>query len=597
MKMKMKRSLSVLLALSAATTFAEIKTVTPGSRLNLADYDVGELRNFVKGGGVLFCSDALYRTTWQLLGQIDEDFGKVKWGPCESWAKDGDSQTRPVGKPPHPLMTFPNAYDDADTWGHFVGSSCKGWTVLAACAEGEPMMLYRQLDKGGIIACANLWWFGAVPKILTENINAWTGFLGAGIVPKTAQMTPLAAGKGHISITLAKPPAKEARLEVSVEPDGGRKAVFSKKFTTKGVELDYDLAFAGKGRVELTVESGKEKTRTVILARDVDFPKKTVKSGKPTTLKVSKTGLSADADGIFHWNGKPFFPLGIYHVEPKDFETVMSIGFNFVQAFKYKMLLGKGIPKAEKLGLPVLVEGDYKDIPLHALDMFLNTPATGMWYVADEPNEYSKKLVEASAAYRGWDKDHLTFVTSNRPDIFGWLSDFADVFSCDCYGDMGKCVDWLRRVDRQMPACKPFLFVPPAVPKKMPYLRAQAFLGIAHGARGLLWYAWEDEGHPNEALCGRDEQIGEFRKVLAELKENAEYLTSPARYAFETGTIHGIVLGEKNERRAFVVNVSSKASAKASVKLPDGATLAVKLEPLEASVIDLSGKAKKGKNR
>lgn len=589
----MIKFVGVLAAFCAATAFAEIKTVTPGSRLNAADYDVGELRNFVKGGGVLFCSDALYRSTWQLLGQIDEAFGRVTWKICESWSKDGDSQTRPVGKPAHPLMTFPNAYDDADTWGHFVGSSCKGWTVLAACAEGEPMILYRQLGKGGIIACANIWWYGAVPKVLTENINAWVGLLGAGIVPKAAQMTPLAAGKGHVSITLAKPPPKESRLEVSVEPDGGRKAVFSKKLTSKGVELDYDLAFAGKGRFELALESGK--ARTVIFARDVDLPKKLAKTGRPKTPKVGKTGLSADANGIFCWNGKPFFPLGIYHVDPEDFETIRDIGFNFVQTFKYKMILGKGIAKAEQLDLPVLVEGDYTDIPKHALDMFKKSHTTAMWYVADEPDEYSKKLVEGSAAYRAWDKDRLTFVTSNRPDIFGWLSDFADVFSCDCYGDMGKCVDWLRRVDRQVPVGKPFVFVPPAVPKDIRYLRAQAFLGIAHGARGLLWYTWKDKRHPAEELYGREEQIEAFRKLLSELKEHAAYLTSPSRYAFETGTIHGVVLGEKNDRRAYVVNVSSKAPAKASVKTPDGATIAVMLEPLEVSVIDLPGKAKKGR--
>ena len=41
-------------------------------------------------------------------------------------------------------------------------------------------------------------------------------------------------------------------------------------------------------------------------------------------------------------DGKPFFPLGIYHVDPEDFETIRDIGFNFVQTFKYKMILGKG---------------------------------------------------------------------------------------------------------------------------------------------------------------------------------------------------------------------------------------------------------------
>lgn len=578
----------IALALASTVSGGEIKALKPGSSINPADYDVGELREFVRGGGVLFCSDALYRSTWQLLGQVDADFGKVTWRPCESWAKDGDSQTRPVGKPPHPLMTFPNAYDDADTWGHFVGSSCKGWTVLAACAEGEPMMLYRQLGKGGVIACANLWWYGAVPKVLTENINAWTGLLGAGIVPASAQMTPVAAGRGRVSITLAKPPAKESRLAMTVEQGGGRKSVFAKKFSAKGVELDYELAFAGGGRIELAVESGREKSRTVILARDVNLPKKTVKSGRPVTPKVGKTGLSADADGIFHWNGKPFFPLGVYHVEPKDFEKVKDIGFNFVQAFKYKMVLGKGIAKAERLKLPVLVEGDYRDIPLRALDMFQKSPSTAMWYVADEPSEHSRRLVEASAAYRAWDKNRLTFVASNRPDLFGWLSGFADVFACDCYGDMGKCVDWLRRVDRQLPSGRPFVFVPPAVPKDIRYLRAQAFLGIAHGARGLLWYAWEDEDRPDVALCDRDGQIGEFRKLLSELAANADCLTSPSRDPFETGTIHGVVLGEKSGRRAFVVNVSSKTAAKASVRLPDGAVVPVQLGPLEAKVVNLA---------
>ena len=88
--------LGILLAVLPVVVWSEIRSVKPGSSLNPADYDVGELRNFVKGGGVLFCSDALYRTTWQLLGQIDEDFGNVTWRNCESWAKDGDSQTLPL---------------------------------------------------------------------------------------------------------------------------------------------------------------------------------------------------------------------------------------------------------------------------------------------------------------------------------------------------------------------------------------------------------------------------------------------------------------------------------------------------------------------
>lgn len=685
--------LFVLLALCAGTGFAETKVLQAASRFNPADVDVGEIRDFVKKGGYVVCTDALYRPIWKFLGEVEPGFGDVKWKVCESWKADGDSRTAPTGKVPHPIVSFPNAYDDADYWGHFIGGTCKGWTVLAACGDGEPMILYRSLGKGGIVVCANLWWFGKVPKILMENIDAWAALNAAGVKAKSAEIAPLRNGKGRVSIALASAQSRKMVLELTVTPEGGRKSVFSKKFASDGVTLDYALDFVGKAEIELAVVADKD--RTTIFTRQVDFAPpltlapadnrghlstarrtdvlwltadinpakakcnkaairysvmpakggKTVAKGEarlpekdvptrftfpiefPCSAPAGKYTISADlkpsaeapagkaattvevvepspgqfivdADGVILRDGKPFFPLGIYHVNPPYYEEVRKLGFNFVQSFKYKILLDKGIPIAEKEGLSILVEGDYRDVPLHALDFLLNKPTTAMWYVADEPNETHAEGVRAAyEAYHNWDKSSLTYITSNRPDLFGWLSGFAGVFSCDCYGDMGKCVDWLRRANRTIRPGQAFVFIPAAIPRDPRYLRVQAYLGIAHGATGLIWYCWEDDAHPNEALKGRDEQKGEFKTLLAELNANAEYLTAAGRERFESGAVHGIVLGDPSQtRKAFVVNVLDKPS-KASVKLGSGASLNVSLDALEAEVLDVEPVAGKRTRR
>ena len=666
---------------------AEIRILRPGCEINAENVDPEELRTFLNDGGYAIITDAVYWRAWEFFKLVDKDLGGVAEGEgCRSWKKDGDSRTVPFGENPHPLVTFPNFIDDGDYWGHFNGGRCKGWTVLEVCGDGEPMMIYRSVGKGGLIACANLWWFGEVPTRLMENIKAWVALNEAGIKAKSAGFTPFKNGKGNVRISVEEPPAAKAKLELTVksEEKGVKPQVFSKPFADDGVTLDYELKFVGKREIELAVEAGE--VRTTIFTKTVDFgpaltiapgdrrgrlstgrrtegvwlkaginpmkgnlenavirikikpvagiktivkedvklpegdvpaeytfnvrfPKNAPEGryvvsaelrpllGKPigkaeTELEVVKPAdgqFIVDADGMLLRNGQPFFPLGIYHAEPDDYEDVKGLGFNFVQSFRHQM-----VKKAEESGLPVLIEGNPKEISSNALDDWLKSPATAMWYVADEPKERDEERLHNNYnGFRDWDKSSLTFITSNRPDLFGWLAGFADVFSCDCYGDMGKCVDWLRRANRQIRPGQAFIFVPPAVPWEKEYLRAQAFLGIAHGANGLIWYTWRDPGHPKETLFDREEQKAEFKTLLAELHSNMDYLTSTGRVRFESGGIHGIVLGDPEKtRRAFVVNVL-KESAKAAVELADGTSLNIELGPLEARTIEVPSAAKK----
>ena len=689
------RTLTILAALAfggLSAQAAEVRILRPGCQINADNVDPDELRTFLNNGGYAIITDAVYRRAWEFFKLVDKDLGGVAEGEgCRSWMKDGDSQTVPFGETPHPLVTFPNYIDDGDYWGHFNGRRCKGWTVLEVCGDGEPMMIYRPVGKGGLIACANLWWFGEVPTRLMENIKAWVALNEAGIKAKSAGFTPFRNGKGNVRISVEEPPAVKAKLVLTVksEEKGVKPLVFSKQFADDGVTLDYELKILGRREIELAVDAGE--TRTTVFTKTVDFgppltiapcdkrgrlstrrrtegvwlkaginpakgkldngrirvtikpatggktivkeevrlPEKDVpieytfsvrfpKSApagryvvsadlKPVlgpTLGKAETELEVvepaegqfivDADGMILRNGQPFFPLGIYHAEPDDYEEVKGLGFNFAQSFRHQM-----IQKAEESGLPVLIEGNHKDISSNALDAWLKSPATAMWYVADEPKEKDEERLQSSyVGFRDWDKSSLTFIASNRPDLFGWLAGFADVFSCDCYGDMGKCVDWLRRANRQIRPGQAFIFVPPAVPWEKPYLRAQAFLGIAHGANGLIWYTWRDPCHPKETLYDREEQKAEFKTLLAELNSNMDYLTSTGRVRFETGGIHGIVLGDpEKSRRAFVVNVLPKESANAAVELADGTSLNIELGPLEARIMEVPSAAKKQSSR
>ena len=283
-----------------------------------------------------------------------------------------------------------------------------------------------------------------------------------------------------------------------------------------------------------------------------------------------------DEDRTFLVNGKPFFPLGIYHIGPEDFPVAADIGFNTVQFWKWHVGDdGHGAPlglhKASANKLRCVFESNHsgEQIWKSCAEQYGIHPALLMWYVADEPAEGSEaKLKEVNDAWHRYDKHHPTYLVSCRPDIFDVHARYADVFAFDPYGSsktpydaVDKAVNWLRAATQATGGRQPLVVVPWATPADPGVLRPLAYASLAHDARGIIWYCWKQAGGGplgiglHNSLAHQEE----FRKLVAEVKTLSPGLLSTVRRPFEEGVIHGTVCGENSGNRfVILVNVSGE---------------------------------------
>ncbi len=250
--------------------------------------------------------------------------------------------------------------------------------------------------------------------------------------------------------------------------------------------------------------------------------------------------VTFDHRRICYVNGKPFFPLGIYHMQPAVFTTyvhseaeklglpdtdwrqaladVKARGFNTVVhcwSAPSEAFLGE----ATREGLAVLTEGaSFTDregfIKLRSrADRQQNVL---MWYGVDEP--YQPHQIEIS---RNFYSEAAQVVDPHRPvgTAIGMIAslppviDSVDVVMPDYYDirycngilsrDLSDYAVWLRETKKiAESAGKPMWNVPQAFaggddPKatmwlepKPEQLRCQAYLGLVKGATGIIWYAY-----------------------------------------------------------------------------------------------------------
>ena len=459
--------------------------------------------------------------------------------------------------------------------------SAKGVTLdyaIPFSGKGEVSVAIRQGDERTVLFTRTV----DLPPALT--LRPAVGF---GVLPsfrRTGEL-PLVAG-----INPAKGSADGCALRLTIEKVSKvSKAAKALKETIKLPAKDVPAEFRFKAKFPDKLAAGQYRI-TAELKPAVAPP-----LGKAETvvevLAADEPHFLADADGVFIRDGKPFFPLGIYHVAPESYAEVKELGFNCVQSFTSQMEVADGCRKAEELDLAVLVEprGGWKDAANGALDKWRDSASTAMWYVADEPREqWEKAVVDACECCRKFDRRHLRLVTQNHPTFFPWSAQFGDVFVYDCYHGLDLCTVWVRRAEACVPDLKPSIFVPFATPGDPRLLRTQAFLGLAHGVKGLVWYCWKEYLGTGRGIHDKQQYKDAFRTLLAELNGSADVLTATKRVPFMEGSIHGIVLGEKpGPCRAFLVNISDRET-KAKLKLPGHGALSRTFAPYEAVSIDCS---------
>ncbi len=333
------------------------------------------------------------------------------------------------------------------------------------------------------------------------------------------------------------------------------------------IPLDRGLG-AGGYRVDVALSKRAAKEAKAISARS---------SAAFEILAPREAQTVIDEDGTFLVNGKPFFPLGIYHIAPDFYEAAKDIGFNTVQFWAWHGGGDEwGVPtsmyRAMGNGLRCLFEANHagERIFMDQHKRYQDNPALLMWYLADEPNEGQAKELRERNEIRHRDRHHPTFVASCRPDLFKFHASFADVFAMDPYGDEAKFIEWCRRAERDVLPHKPVIVVPWA-DKPPELIRLQAWTAIVHGARGLIWYCWSQAGGGplGVGIGNKPERQAVYKALIADLKRILPGLYNLERRSFEVGPFHCMCTGSEGGRRyLFVVNTSEKGES-ASFDVPE----------------------------
>ena len=288
----------------------------------------------------------------------------------------------------------------------------------------------------------------------------------------------------------------------------------------------------------------------------------------------SPGGAFYDEDATLLVEGKPYLPLGIYHVGRNnngEWAKVADVGFNVFNLFSY-MGTGSANPLRE-LDVKLLWEQLPHRAPgaCHAQgDELRGNPASLLWYTVDEPAEAQFPFVKSlDDAWHETDKEHPTFIVSYQPHHFPRNAKLSDILAPDNYPYGGRekaeqegLASISRTADRALAATGgigPMIFVPQAFGHEPPDIwRNMSFQALCHGAKGLIWYAWREDEHTG--LKYHPDLIAEVAETVGELKALAPAILNakPARrFTAEDYNLHGLVMSDPDGKYVALMLVNS----------------------------------------
>ncbi len=228
--------------------------------------------------------------------------------------------------------------------------------------------------------------------------------------------------------------------------------------------------------------------------------------------------------GNFIVNGKPFFPIGLYHVSPEKYSLIAEYGFNAVQGTPTydSNVVRNNLMLAQKAGIMVdqglYYRGSIKERFEYykaAIRKNKNHPNLLNWKIIDEPNKRGDKMIpevfEAYAEYKKIDPDTPILLTIG-PEMYVYemWAKSCDIFQVDPY----PIPEFpLTMVSDHVTAAKEVLqpwqnltdvlqagWLPgptPDQPLNQPtkeQARSMVYLALINGAKGIFWYSMEDPG-------------------------------------------------------------------------------------------------------
>ncbi len=281
--------------------------------------------------------------------------------------------------------------------------------------------------------------------------------------------------------------------------------------------------------------------------------------------------MAIDADNVTHVGGERFFPLMAYHVRQKDLAEVADGGFTIAQSWTTtyppdweRESDGAGFLDAawEHGMLGVGGGGGLKapEVGERMLTHYRGEPGVAFWYVDDEPHGPGRQpddMLAIHEQWARWDPTHPCFLLHNRPAEFRRYSPACDIFATDSYplrreGDTDMmpvalytraAVDavadrkpvWIAlqcyttRSTEESTAGRDMLPRLPTIDE----LRCMSYLALAEGARGLLYYAFDDTYYSRGGIRGVNlaEEFPEFwagmKGLMGELRGHEDIWTAP----------------------------------------------------------------------
>ena len=319
-----------------------------------------------------------------------------------------------------------------------------------------------------------------------------------------------------------------------------------------------------------------------------------------------------DEDKTFLINGKPFFPLGIYHPSGA-YDAIADLGFNMISFWKWS--IGDdgygspaGVNQALGKGLRLLFESNHfgEHIYRHCTEKLADNDAMMMWYVGDEPAEGAEDRVNfINECWHKFDKHHPTYLLSCREDLFGLHATFGDVFAFDVYGGgskdiwepMPQTARWMATATRETRNKKALVVVPWSAPGDPALIRPVAYTALANDARGIIWYPWsQNGGGPIGIGLVKDEKCQEvYKKLLPEIKGLFPGLLSIQRRAFRAmdGKINALACGTDKGKRFLIMTNPTVETVEAAFEVEELAKVkGVKTYPEESDVALENGTVK-----
>ena len=280
-----------------------------------------------------------------------------------------------------------------------------------------------------------------------------------------------------------------------------------------------------------------------------------------TSKKIETPQGYFSSNGLITINGRPFFPIGIYSVNPTfAFKEIKEAGFNTVHTYESNRdYLREYIKHAETVGLKILIHpGDYLGNPKFDIDNvnnmvkdFARSPAILAWYLCDEP-ELQKvspgQLIEEMNLVHELDSFHPVAIVLAEPKKFDDYAEATDIFMVDPYPvphrplvDVAKTVDAARKAVGDK---KPIWVILQAFGyqneknkgwgwKREPTyqeMKAMTYLAIAQGAKGIFYYTY----HGSQYFIKESPQHWEnLKAIVKELTTIYPLLISPEAKDFE----------------------------------------------------------------